>query len=842
MRNKKSRICKSLPVTGNRGILSTRLKRSVLCMSTLLVCTHAFATEFNNNFLSIDDSKNLDLTQFAHAGYTMPGDYLLDVQVNELYFGRQSIRFIEGSEAGTSHACLPEELVKGFGLKENVFKSLPRTDDGACVDLEKIEGASVKYVKSAARLAINIPQIAFEYDDPNYIPRERWSNGIDGAMLDYHVIANTNRQYNSSYSNNQTNSLQTYGTVGANLGAWRFRGDYQAQTNSGNSNFGGSNNNLQFNRLYAYRALTGIGSTVSLGNNYLNSDIFDTFAFTGASIQSDDRMLPPSMRGYAPLITGVAHSNATVTVSQQGRVLYARRVSAGAFALQDVSANVQGTLDVTVQEEDGTVQRFTVTSASVPFLAREGQLRYKFSIGQPRLFGSPGITPWFGAAEAAYGLPKDFTIYGGTIDASNYTAVAAGVGKDLGPLGAVSVDVTTSSATQWWNGEHKSGQSYRFNYSKHFDSLDTDLRFFGYRFSDRTYTTFPQFIGDPTNYGLSGSKQRLSLTIAKRLFGVSTFLSYDHSSYWDRESDDRFGLTLARSVSIGKLKNVNLNFSAFRSEGVSGSGNQVYLSATIPLGNRQTVSTSVSSTSTGGVSVSSGVSGNDTNGFSYSVSGGVSDGRPLFNANARKVTAAYQVSAQASTLVNSYSAASLELDGSMVATKHGIAAHSDGNSGDTRLLVSTDGVPGVPLTGGQAKTNAAGYAVIGSVSPFDTFDAQVNTNKLALDTQVTNPVQRLVLTDGAIGYVHFDAARGRNVLIELSGSDGKAMPFGASVVDKKTGREVGIVGEHGITYLSQIQEQSDLVVQVSDSMQCRLGALPDSLQSDGSATPVTCNP
>ena len=560
------------------------------------------------------------------------------------------------------------------------------------------------------------------------------------------------------------------------------------------------------------------------------------------SIQSDDRMLPPSMRGYAPLITGVAHSNATVTVSQQGRVLYATRVSAGAFAIQDVSANVQGTLDVTVQEEDGSVQKFTVTAASVPFLAREGQFRYKFSIGQPRLFGSPGITPTFGAGEIAYGLPKDFTIYGGTLNAENYTSLAAGVGKDLGALGAVSVDVTTSRATLWWNGQQKTGQSYRFNYSKHFDALDTDLRFFGYRFSDRNYTTFPQFFGDPTYYGLNSSKQRLSLTLAKRIFGVSTFLSYDHSSYWDSESDDRFGLTLARMVSIGKLKNVNLNFSAFRTQGASGKGTQVFLSAAIPLGSRQTVSTNVSSTSGSGVSVTTGLSGNNADGLSYAVSGGSSDGRPIFNANVRKMTSAYQVSMQASTLINSYAAASLELDGSLVATKHGIAAHSNGNNGDTRLLVSTDGVPDVPLTGSQAKTNKSGYAVIGSISPFDTFYAQVNTNKLALDTQVTNPVQRLVLTGGAIGYVHFDAARGRNALVELSGTDGKAMPFGASVVDRKTGREIGIVGEHGVTYLSQIQPDSELVVQLSDTEQCRLGTLPDNLPADGQATPVNCTP
>lgn len=59
-----------------------------------------------------------------------------------------------------------------------------------------------------------------------------------------------------------------------------------------------------------------------------------------------------------------------VTVSQQGRVLYSTTVTPGAFSIQDLNSSVQGTLDVTVREEDGTEQQFTVTTVAVPFLSR----------------------------------------------------------------------------------------------------------------------------------------------------------------------------------------------------------------------------------------------------------------------------------------------------------------------------------------------------------------------------------------------------------------------------------------------------------------------------------------
>lgn len=55
----------------------------------------------------------------------------------------------------------------------------------------------------------------------------------------------------------------------------------------------------------------------------------------GSQPESDDRMLPPRLRGYAPQITGIAETNARVVVSQQGRVLYDSMVPAGYFSIQD---------------------------------------------------------------------------------------------------------------------------------------------------------------------------------------------------------------------------------------------------------------------------------------------------------------------------------------------------------------------------------------------------------------------------------------------------------------------------------------------------------------------------
>nr|WP_249169111.1 fimbria/pilus outer membrane usher protein [Burkholderia multivorans] len=802
----------------------------------MVVGSQSHATEFNSSFLSIDGTTDVDLSQFSQADFTLPGEYMLEVQVNDLFYGLQPIEFVALDASGAGKPCLRAELVAQFGLKPSLAKDLPRFHGGRCVDLAAIEGVTVRYLKGDGRLRITIPQVALEFTDGTYLPPERWSDGIAGAMLDYRVIANTNRSFGSG--GRQTNAVQAYGTIGANWGAWRVRGDYQAQSNVGNTVY--ADRTFRFSRLYAFRALPSIQSTVTFGDDYLSSDIFDTFALTGASIRSDDRMLPPSLRGYAPLISGVARTNATVTVSQQGRVLYVTRVSPGAFALQNINTSVQGTLDVAVEEEDGSVQRFQVTTAAVPFLARTGQFRYKAAVGKPRRFGGAGITPFFGFGEAAYGLPFDVTVYGGFIAASGYTSIALGVGRDFGTFGAVSADVTHARARLWWNGATRHGNSYRINYSKHFDGLDADVRFFGYRFSERDYTNFAQFSGDPTAYGLANSKQRYSATMSKRFGDTSAYFSYDQTTYWERASEQRVGVTLTRAFSVGALRNLNVSVSAFRTQSAGASGNQVSVTATLPIGGRHTVTSNLT-TGNGSTSVNAGYLYDDPAGRTYQISAGTTDGRASANASFRQRTSAYQLTAQASTVANGYAAASLEVDGSLVATQYGIAAHANGNAGDTRLLVSTDGVRDVPLSGTLTHTDSRGYAVLDGISPYNVYDAAVNVEKLPLEVQVSNPIQRMVLTDGAIGLVQFSAARGSNLYLTLTDAAGKPLPFGASVQDAANGKELGIVGEGGAAYLTQVQPKSSLVVRAGERTLCTIDTLPNRLQLEGTPIPVACD-
>ena len=382
------------------------------------------------------------------------------------------------------------------------------------------------------------------------------------------------------------------------------------------------------------------------------------------------------------------------------------------------------------------------------------------------------------------------------------------------------------------------GNSYRINYSKRFDAIGTDLRFLGYRFSDKTFTNFSQFAGDADSYALNSGKQRYSVTVAKHFSWLSTSFSYDHSTYWDAPAADRFGLTVARSFSLGNVKNINVNVSAYQTQNSRQNDSQIYLGVTVPLGGNSMLSSNVQRSGSGGSSGSVGYSHDDGEGMNYQVYGGVGDNRYV-NAYVGKRASSYRANASASTDGSTYRSLTGELDSSLVATRYGVSAHGNGSNGDTRLLVSTDGVPDVAFSG-QTRTNRDGYAVMDGLPSFQAYEARVNVEKLPLNTEVSNPIQRLALTEGAIGYVNFSTGQGYNAFVVLSRRDGKPVPFGASVQDKNTNKEVGIVGEAGVTYLLGIKAGAELVARWDDAGQCSLAKLPEQDVLTNVATPAQC--
>ncbi|WP_250552385.1 fimbria/pilus outer membrane usher protein, partial [Escherichia coli] len=55
---------------------------------------------------------------------------------------------------------------------------------------------------------------------------------------------------------------------------------------------------------------------------------FDSVQMTGIKLETDTSMLPDSEQGFAPVVRGIANSDAQVVIKQNGYVIYQTWVSA----------------------------------------------------------------------------------------------------------------------------------------------------------------------------------------------------------------------------------------------------------------------------------------------------------------------------------------------------------------------------------------------------------------------------------------------------------------------------------------------------------------------------------
>ncbi|MCB5304091.1 fimbria/pilus outer membrane usher protein [Yersinia bercovieri] len=814
----------------------------------------AFSVEFNTDLLDTDDKKNIDFSRFSREGYILPGTYQMQVKLNGERLGNDiAIPFyINPVAAETSsspsmpEACLSPELLSHLGLTEKSIKRVGVWHQGQCIDFTPLKGTTLKGDISNGTLNINMPKAWLEYSDATWLPPSRWDNGIPGVMLDYNI----NSTMIKTQGNGQQQNASLSGTLGGNLGAWRLRGDYQGSyfRASGRE---ASQHNFDLTRVYLYRPLPMIEALLTMGEDYVNSNLFDSWRYSGVSLVSEERMLPPRLRGYAPEIIGVARTNARVTVTQQGRMVYDSMVPAGPFRIQNLDSGVRGQLDVRVLEQNGEVQTFSVTTASVPYLTRPGQVRYKVATGKPRTWNRHTEGPLFTMGEASWGISNSWSVFGGTTVSDDYQALALGAGRDLFQFGTAALDVTQSFANLPVQGRRE-GKSWHISYSKHFDDANTDVNFAGYRFSEHDYMSMQQYLDtrfrDNNN---TRQRERYQVNVSKRFdelaLPLSLSLNYEHQNYWDRGGTDQYGVSLNTWFDLPSLglKGLSLTATGSRSRYLERDmeryDDAINLTLSVPIGK-------------GTASYSSDYSGKRIGqrvGYyapvgqldSYNLSAGRDQGngqaaRSQFSGMYTHNSPLANLTGNVAMAENSYSSLGISATGGVTATSKGAALHSGGYNGSTRLMVDTDGVSGVPIDDGRVVTNSRGIGVLTDVNSYYRTTARVDINNMADDIEATQGVVETALTDGAIGYQHFGVLKGERLFAVLRLKDGTYPPFAASVRDLK-GRELGIVGDSGLAWLSGVTPNTVLDVAWDGQTRCEV-TIPSNL--DGKQLLLPCGP
>ncbi|WP_434638721.1 outer membrane usher protein [Klebsiella sp. I138] len=823
---------------------TTRLFRrsplSVLILGLMISATRTWADDeiqFNTDVLDTQDKSNIDLSHFSRRGYVMPGEYTFSIMVNkDILREEQIVVYPDGESGQDSLICLTPEQISRFNMKASAIDDLRWLRDGQCLDKSSLEGLEMRVDLAKDTLYLSIPQAWLEFTAPNWDPPSRWDDGIGGMVADY----NLNMQTQHSQNGTDSQSFSGTGVLGANLGAWRARADWQANWNKRN---GYTDKDFSFSRYYLYRAIPSLKAKLTVGEDYLSSDIFDTFRFSGVSLNSDLSMLPPSLRGYAPEVTGISRAGGKVTISQQGRVLYETQVAAGPFRIQELNDAVSGTLDVRVEELDGSVQVFQVTTASVPYLTRPGALRYKLAAGKPSEWEHRMTGPVFSSGEVSWGVANGWTLYGGMVLGGDYNALSIGTGRDLYLLGALAFDVTQSRAALPSEGT-LSGTSYRVSYSKTFDEYDSQVTFAGYRFSERDFMSMSEYLDARYGNGTSHSpKEKYTVSFNKRFrdLGLSTYINYSHQTYWNSADNDRLSLSLSRYLDIGPFKNMSMSISVYRSEYYSFKDDGAYVSLSLPIGNGTSLSYGATvnrSDNTHRVSYYGRVDEHN----SFQVSSGISRSGPTAYGYYTWLGDSAQVQANASYQSGSYSALGMSVTGGLTMTPEGGAAHRSNARGGSRVLVDTAGVSGVPVKGfgASVKTNGFGKAVIADVNSYYRNPIRIDVDKLDDNADITRSVSQATLTEGAIGYRQFDVISGGKAMAFIRKADGSFPPFGASVVNEKN-QETGVVNDEGSVWLSGIQPNGKMTVKWDGKARCVVhlpGTLPEVLEN----LLLTCEP
>jgi outer membrane usher protein len=290
----------------------------------------------------------------------------------------------------------------------------PAADE--CVDLSAfVPGATVDFDFTEQKLALSVPQKYMRNAARGYVPPELWENGVNAGFLSYKANA-----YQSNSGGLHSTQEYLGLNAGVNIGGWHFRHQSSVTASTGQP--------TQFDNIatYVQHDVTKLRSQVTLGDAQTTGDVFDSVSFRGAQIATDDRMLPESLRGYAPVVRGTADSNARVSVRQNGQVIYETNVSPGPFEIRDLYATgYGGNLDVTVTEADGRTKSFTVPYASVAQSLRPGTTRFAVTAGQLRdssLQTKPGFTQF----TLQRGFTNLLTLYGGAIASNGYLAANVG--------------------------------------------------------------------------------------------------------------------------------------------------------------------------------------------------------------------------------------------------------------------------------------------------------------------------------------------------------------------------------------------------------------------------------
>ena len=791
------------------------------------------AIEFNEQFL-LNGSSNVDINRFAHGNPILPGIYRTNINLNGKLKSTVEVTF---KDNGTPRAtpCITKLLLTQSGVDTSALAE-EAVDDTTCINVKKtFPGSSISYESSTQTLDLNFAQIYVLKRPAGYVDPSLWDNGIPAALLSYDMNA-----WHSEGNGNTSESAYLNLRYGLNMGPWRLR-------SRGNFNWD-KDNGTKYNSqdIYLQRDITPLSAQFVIGDSYTRGEAFNSLSLRGTRMYSDDRMLPMGSTGYAPVIRGVANSNAKVSVTQSGNKIYETSVPPGSFEINDLSTTGYGNdLEVTIEEADGSKRSFTVPFSSVTQMLRPGATRWDVGVGELN-DDSLLDTPKIGYGTFYYGLNNTFTGYiGAQYSDMDFYAGILGLAMNTS-IGAFAADVTQSHA-DIEGLDTLSGQSYRLTFSKMIEATNTSLNVAAYRFStedylslndaaqlqdsikrqkysNRSYDTNEKLYAD---YQRTKNQVQLSLNqplnSGENNYG-SLFVSGTWEDYWNATgSTSNYNIGYNNSFTYGSY---SLSFQRTYDQ-YGTKDDSVYLSLSIPFnvfshegsrsGGFSNINMGLRSDLKGGTSFNTSAGGNtQDNKVSYSVNA-ASNGGNYGNLNQisgyGSLNSAYgPLSLSASFADDNSKQYSASYSGGMVVHSGGVAfAPGSIGDNDSLALVKASGAKGAGIGFGSSQIGDSGYGIFPYMSAYRENRVYLDISTLENDVEIKNTSEVKVPRSGAVVLVNFETDEGRSIILELQRTDKGFIPLGADVLNEKN-ESVGTVGQAGQAYIRGVDDRGVLHV------------------------------
>ncbi|MBA4707807.1 fimbria/pilus outer membrane usher protein [Aquitalea aquatica] len=778
------------------------------------------APAFDKSMLWGQSLKNLDFSKYNTTNTLPDGTYSIDLSINGIVKGRRDLTVIKKPNTNKAIPCLSRKLLLEFGVKPESLAAATENSEDECVDLaNRIKDAFYEFNSNDLQLNISVPQIDMSQQLQGYVPPERWESGLPAFLLDY----NSNFYY-AKNSGDTAQNAYFLAKTGVNIGNWQFR---NTTTASWNNTSGRSITPIES---YLKRDIDSIKSQLIIGDNFTDGDLFDSVSLRGIRLVSDERMKPINDTGYAPIVRGIANSNAKVTIKQNGYIIAETTVAPGAFEIKDIApSSYNGDLQVTVTEADGRSSTFAVPFSAVPRSLRQGSDRYSFSFGKVRQLANS--QPWLGQLTYQRGLSNLLTMNSGLTASDGYTALQLGTVFNTG-AGAVGLDMTTSNTNL--GSQSLTGQSYRISFNKLFYNTGTNVTLAAYRYSTSGYLSIQDALNARDKIasysnsqgfidGYARVRSRAEINI-NQTFGTSSsaYISGSTQTYWAGQgSNSQFQAGVRQGYRWG-----NIGVNTGRQTDFSGrSINTVMFTVNFNLDKGKTFSTSFQHDSSGNNSNQMNVNGTlgEERKLSYGINV-INNKNQQSESNNISGNLSYQgsngiISTSAST-GNHSSQMSLGLSGSVVGAAGTILFGQP--LGDSTAIIQAADAEGAQVTPSiGVKINADGYALLPSLSSYRLNSVLLETGSMSDGVELDYTSTEVVPRSGSVVLAKFKTKKGIPLLFKTSFPNGQPLPFGASVYDKDE-NIVGEIGQSGKLFARVKYESGQLVVKYTDNRTCDL--------------------